>query len=437
MSQNIFHPGSRARTISLNTQYMVLFKNPRDRQQIKTLARQMYPDNWLKFMERFNRATNKPYGKLIIDLRPNVLEKNRFLGDENNKEDEMRKKSLTQMYSEKVKQQRDRLQFKRPYAVRAMDIRSKMDMLMKDTSLPDNLKSNRYNELLREYQFAMSKNEDDSTKEIMQHIIPLKDTVTADTTTTTTHESTESMPSTSATPKSSKHTPSFAVRQLTPPQSLLGADVTPLINFSDGERVETKHEASSATPVSPSSSDDVYLPEAYPSPSNNDLRKDEGDPRHGKSFISLSDDEGTKFHKRRRSEYKFRRRVANRDDPVLLSTKSQHKKGESSSRVHDHDSKPRQSKYNKGESSSGYFIDDIQPHKIPLPPDSSDDDYDPDIYPKGTSLDIRRDEGDKDHIKSFVSYSDDEAEKEKKEKRSEYKFRKRVAKKRKSGKKPY
>ena len=77
---------------------MVLFKNPRDRQQIKTLARQMYPDNWINFMERFNRATNKPYGKLIIDLRPNVLEENRFLGDENNKEDEMQKKSLTQMY---------------------------------------------------------------------------------------------------------------------------------------------------------------------------------------------------------------------------------------------------------------------------------------------------------------------------------------------------
>ena len=228
MSQNIFHPGSRARTISLNTQYMVLFKNPRDRQQIKTLARQMYPDNWINFMERFNRATNKPYGKLIIDLRPNVLEENRFLGDENNKEDEMRKKSLTQMYSEKVKQQRDRLQFKRPYAVRAMDIKSKMDTLMKDTSLPDNLKSNRYNELLREYQFAMSKNEDDSTKEIMQHIIPLKDTVTADTTTTTTHESTESMPSTSATPKSSKYTPSFAERQLTLPYMGRGTGCPPI-----------------------------------------------------------------------------------------------------------------------------------------------------------------------------------------------------------------
>ena len=74
-----------------------------------------------------------------------------------------------------------------------------------------------------------------------------------------------------------------------------------------------------------------------------------------------------------------------------------------------------------------------------MPSDSrgESNDYDSDIYPKGTSLDIREDEGDKDHIKSFVSYSDDEAEKEKKEKRSEYKFRRRVAKKRKSGKKPY
>ena len=44
MTQNIFHPGRKARTISLNTQYMVLFDNPRDRKQIKTLAMQISPD---------------------------------------------------------------------------------------------------------------------------------------------------------------------------------------------------------------------------------------------------------------------------------------------------------------------------------------------------------------------------------------------------------
>ena len=55
--------------------------------------------------------------------------------------------------------------------------------------------------------------------------------------------------------------------------------------------------------------------------------------------------------------------------------------------------------------------------------------YNPDKYPRGTSLDIKEDEGDGIHVKSFVSFSVDEGEKEKKERRSEYKFQKRVAKK--------
>ena len=82
MTQNIFHQGKTARTMSLNTQYMVLFKNPRDRQQIKTLARQMYPQEWMTFLEKFRKETDKPYGKLILDLRPNVPEKDRILKDD-------------------------------------------------------------------------------------------------------------------------------------------------------------------------------------------------------------------------------------------------------------------------------------------------------------------------------------------------------------------
>ena len=74
MMQNIFHQGSKARTIQLNTQYMVLFKDARDRQQIKTLAMQMYPQKWKNFLEDFEHETSKPYGKFIIDLRPNTRE---------------------------------------------------------------------------------------------------------------------------------------------------------------------------------------------------------------------------------------------------------------------------------------------------------------------------------------------------------------------------
>ena len=39
--QNIFHQGKETRNISLNTHYIVLFKSPRDKQQILTLARQI------------------------------------------------------------------------------------------------------------------------------------------------------------------------------------------------------------------------------------------------------------------------------------------------------------------------------------------------------------------------------------------------------------
>ena len=42
--QNLFHQGKGGRTISLNTHYLVfIFKNPRDKLQILTLAKQMYP----------------------------------------------------------------------------------------------------------------------------------------------------------------------------------------------------------------------------------------------------------------------------------------------------------------------------------------------------------------------------------------------------------
>ena len=37
----------------------------------------------MTFLERFRKETDKPYGKLILDLRPNVPEKDRILKDDN------------------------------------------------------------------------------------------------------------------------------------------------------------------------------------------------------------------------------------------------------------------------------------------------------------------------------------------------------------------
>ena len=70
----------------------------------------------------------------------------------------------------------------------------------------------------------------------------------------------------------------------------------------------------------------------------------------------------------------------------------------------------------KGETFSGY-IHDIQPSRIPLLPYNRGEskDYDPDIYPKGTYLNIRKDSGDEKYVKNFVSFSDDEWEEREKE----------------------
>lgn len=67
--QNLFVQGKSSRTISLNTNYLVLFKNPRDKYQITLLGRQMFPGNAKYFLEAFNDATAAPYGYLLIDYK--------------------------------------------------------------------------------------------------------------------------------------------------------------------------------------------------------------------------------------------------------------------------------------------------------------------------------------------------------------------------------
>ena len=68
ITQNIFEQHKDSRTISLNAQYMIAFKSPRDPSQINHLARQMYPANSGYMLDAFLKATTKEYGYLFIDL---------------------------------------------------------------------------------------------------------------------------------------------------------------------------------------------------------------------------------------------------------------------------------------------------------------------------------------------------------------------------------
>ena len=58
LTQNVLPQGKACRDIALNTQYLVLFNNPIDRQQVATLARRIYPSTSAMFMKRFEEATS-------------------------------------------------------------------------------------------------------------------------------------------------------------------------------------------------------------------------------------------------------------------------------------------------------------------------------------------------------------------------------------------
>ena len=70
-----------ARTISLNTHYFFLFKNPRDRLSITNFARQAFPGKTDFIRESFEDATTKPHSFLLLDLRQETDERLRVIGN--------------------------------------------------------------------------------------------------------------------------------------------------------------------------------------------------------------------------------------------------------------------------------------------------------------------------------------------------------------------
>jgi len=78
LTQNLFDKNKYARTISLNAHYLVLFKNPRDAGQFSILARQMYPSSWKFAEETYRDATERPFGYLFVDLKPQQDERYRL-----------------------------------------------------------------------------------------------------------------------------------------------------------------------------------------------------------------------------------------------------------------------------------------------------------------------------------------------------------------------
>ena len=85
LTQNLFPPGKLSRIISLNSHYLLIFRNPHGSLGTCTLAKQMFPNRVNYLMDSFRDGTSKPYGYLLIDchqltpenirLRTNILPK--------------------------------------------------------------------------------------------------------------------------------------------------------------------------------------------------------------------------------------------------------------------------------------------------------------------------------------------------------------------------
>ena len=69
--QNLFYQTKEHRNISLNAHYIVLFRNRRDSSQVDRLGKQIFPgkSKW-DLGEAYRKATSKPYGYLLVDLKP-------------------------------------------------------------------------------------------------------------------------------------------------------------------------------------------------------------------------------------------------------------------------------------------------------------------------------------------------------------------------------
>ena len=85
--ENLFPKGSEMRNISLNSNYIALMRNSRDRAQITHLARQMYPGRSECLTAAYEDATKDSYGYLLLDFRNTTPEQLRvrtglFPGDD-------------------------------------------------------------------------------------------------------------------------------------------------------------------------------------------------------------------------------------------------------------------------------------------------------------------------------------------------------------------
>jgi len=70
LMQNMFPKGKYNTDISRNAQYLVLFRSPNDRKQVDIIAERIFAKDRPQFMQVYSKATQMPYGYVLIDNQP-------------------------------------------------------------------------------------------------------------------------------------------------------------------------------------------------------------------------------------------------------------------------------------------------------------------------------------------------------------------------------
>ena len=147
--QNLRHQGRRSRSLNMNTQYLMLYKNPRDMQQIKTIAQQMYPTNWRCFLAYFEMEMSRPYGKVIINLHPETKEKDRFVVDDDVESPQIN--DIVDSSSTVLQRMDARQEMQHPYMNAVQNKKEEMQRLLQTPSLmTESEKAIKYNQMMND-----------------------------------------------------------------------------------------------------------------------------------------------------------------------------------------------------------------------------------------------------------------------------------------------
>jgi len=78
MVQNLF--AKSLRTVSVNTHYFFMAKNPRDASTATNFAKQMWPGNTSFFVQAYADATKRPHSFLFVSTRQETPDEARLIG---------------------------------------------------------------------------------------------------------------------------------------------------------------------------------------------------------------------------------------------------------------------------------------------------------------------------------------------------------------------